>query len=461
LRQFTLLSAAFIAAAGTASAQDLLFPPDGESRFNWQSFHAFADAHDLTGQTVSIAGPWTAEDEVTFRRMFEYFEAATGATVNYAGSDSFEQQIVIDTSAGSPPDIAVFPQPGLARGLAAQGKLTALPEDTGPWLRDNYAAGDSWVDLVTFDGPDGQSAVYGFPYKIDVKSLVFYSPENFAAMGYDVPRTMEDLKVLTQRIVDDGATPWCIGLGAGSATGWPATDWVEDMMLRVNPPEVYDQWVAHEIPFDDPRVVAAIDEFGWFAKTDAFNDGGAGGVGWIDHRDSPTGLFAIPPRCFMMHQASFIGSFFPSGTEFGSDVDFFYMPPYASRPELGSPVLGAGTTFSLTRDTPTARAFIEFLRTPIAHEVWMAQTGLLTPLKSANLDAYGDPTLRGMGEILVNADTFRFDASDLMPGAIGAAAFWTGMIDFVAGDTAEEAAGMIEQTWTALGSTDPVEGATE
>ncbi|MDB6452587.1 ABC transporter substrate-binding protein [Falsirhodobacter sp. 20TX0035] len=453
-----LLSAALILAAGTAQAQDLLFPPGEDPRFDWASFEAFKSDHDLTGQSVTIAGPWTAEDEVTFRRVFEYFEAATGATVNYAGSDSFEQQIVIDTSAGSPPDIAVFPQPGLARGLAAQGKLAPLPADTGDWLRENYAAGDSWVELVTFPGSDGQSHVYGFPYKIDVKSLVFYSPENFAALGYEVPRTMEDLKALTERIAADGGTPWCIGLGAGATTGWPATDWVEDMMLRIHPPEVYDQWVTHQIPFDDPRVVEAIDEFGWFAKTDAFVDGGAGGVGWIDHRDSPTGLFSIPPRCFLMHQASFIGSFFPPGTEFGTDVDFFYMPPYASRPELGSPVLGAGTTFSLTRDTPVAQAFLEFLRTPLAHEVWMAQTGFLTPLKTANLDAYGDPTLRGMGEILVNADTFRFDASDLMPGAIGAAAFWTGMIDYVAGDTAAEAAGMIEQTWESLARTGGVDG---
>lgn len=149
---------------------------------------------------------------------------------------------------------------------------------------------------------------------------------------------MEELKALTERIVADGATPWCIGLGAGGSTGWAATDWVEDLMLRLHPPEVYDQWVANEIPFDDPRVVEAIEEFGWFAKTDAFVDGGAGGVGWLDYRDSPAGLFSVPPRCFLHHQGSFIGSFFPEGTEFGRDVDFFFMPPYASR-DLGRPFL--------------------------------------------------------------------------------------------------------------------------
>ncbi|QUS35575.1 ABC transporter substrate-binding protein [Falsirhodobacter algicola] len=436
--------------ATAAGAQELLYQPGEDPRFNWQSYEDFAATHDLQGQSVTISGPWTAEDEVTFRRTFEYFEAATGARVDYAGSDSFEQQIVIDVNSGSPPDIAVFPQPGLARQLAGQGRLTPLADDTADWLRENYAAGDSWVKLVTFAGPDGQEAVYGFPYKIDVKSLVFYSPENFKALGYEIPRTMEALKALTERMADDGVTPWCIALGSGSATGWPATDWVEDLMLRTQPPEVYDQWVAHEIPFDDPRVVEAVNEFGWFAKTDRFVDGGAGGVGWIDHRDSPQGLFSIPPRCMMMHQASFIGSFFPTGTEFGADVDFFYMPPFETK-DLGDPVLGAGTTFTIAHDTPVAEAFLEFLRTPIAHEIWMSQTGFLTPLTTANLDAYGDPTLRGMGEILVNATTFRFDASDLMPGAIGAGAFWTAMVDFVAGQSAEDATGTIEATWEALG----------
>lgn len=148
--------------------------------------------------------------------------------------------------------------------------MTALGAETQSWLQDNYAAGDSWVSLSSFAGPDGTTGLYALPYKIDVKSLVWYVPENFEDAGYTVPETLEDLKALTEQIVADGGTPWCIGLGSGGATGWPATDWVEDLMLRLNPPEVYDQWVSHEIPFSDPQVLAAIDEFGWFAKNDSF-----------------------------------------------------------------------------------------------------------------------------------------------------------------------------------------------
>ena len=132
---------------------------------------------------------------------------------------------------------------------------------------------------------------------------------------------MEELKALTEKIVADGGTPWCIGLGSGGATGWPATDWVEDMMLRTQPADVYDKWVTNGIPFNDPAVMGAIDEFGWFAKNDKNVDGGAAAVASTDFRDSPKGLFSSPPKCYLHHQASFIPSFFPEGTVVGEDAD--------------------------------------------------------------------------------------------------------------------------------------------
>jgi alpha-glucoside transport system substrate-binding protein len=260
---------------------------------------------------------------------------------------------------------------------------------------------------------------------------------------------MEELKALTEQIVADGGTPWCIGIGSQAATGWPATDWVEDLMLRTQPPEVYDQWVSNEIPFDDPRVVAAIEEFGWFAKNDSFVDGGAAAVAATDFRDSPKGLFTSPPKCYMHRQASFIPSFFPEGTELGVDANFFYFPAYAGK-DLGKPVLGGGTLFAITKDSDAARAFIEWLEVPFAHEVWMAQSGFLTPFKGVNLDAYANDTLRGEGAILADATTFRFDGSDLMPGKIGAGAFWTGMVDYVGGKDAATVAGEIQEDWNAL-----------
>ena len=442
-----LLAGAALAAlaAGAVSAQDFKFPV-GEGAFNWDSYKAYDEKYNLDGQTLTIFGPWRGEDQALVESMLAYFSAASGVKVNYSSSENYEQQIVIDTQAGSPPDIAVLPQPGLIADLVKKGFVAPLGDETAQWLRDNYAAGDSWVSLGSYPGPDGKTQLYAFPYKIDVKSLVWYSPDNFADAGYKVPETMEDLKALTDQIVADGGTPWCIGLGSGGATGWPATDWVEDMMLRTQPADVYDKWVTHAIPFNDPAVVAAIDEFGWFAKNDKYVAGGAAAVASTDFRDSPKGLFSSPPQCYLHKQASFIPSFFPEGTKVGQDADFFYFPAYAGK-DLGKPVLGAGTLAFITRDSEAARAFIAWLETPIAHEVWMAQSGFLTPFKGANADVYGSEPLKKQGQILLNATTFRFDGSDLMPGAVGAGTFWTGMVDYVGGKSAQEVADTIEASW--------------
>ncbi|MEH0664711.1 carbohydrate ABC transporter substrate-binding protein [Vibrio scophthalmi] len=434
--------------ATSAFAAELKYAPGEDARFNWQSYEALKNM-DLKGETVTVFGPWLTEDKELVESVIAYFEAATGAVVKYSGSDSFEQQIAIDVQAGSAPNIAIFPQPGLAADLASKGFLTPLEPSMADWINDNYAAGSSWVDLGTFAGKDGKEALYGFFYKVDLKSLVWYVPENFEDAGYEVPETMEELKALTDQIVKDGETPWCVGLGSGGATGWPATDWVEDMMLRTQSPADYDKWVSNELKFNDAKVVGAIEEFGWFVRNDAYVDGGARAVAATDFRDSPKGLFTSPAKCYMHRQASFIPSFFPEGTELGADADFFYFPAYESK-DLGKPVLGAGTMWSITKDSKAARAFMEFLQSPIAHEIWMAQSGFLTPHKGANVDAYGNDTLKKQGEILLEATTFRFDGSDLMPGKIGAGAFWTGMVDYSGGKSAQDVANDIQKTWDAL-----------
>ncbi len=434
--------------SGGAMAQDLIVEP-GTDGFNWESFEEFAAAHDFSGETLTITGPWTGEDGRMVNNVMAYFEEATGASVEYSGSDSFEQDIVIAIQAGSAPNLAVFPQPGLAADMAARGALAPLGEETAEWMIENYAAGQSWVDLGTFPNPDGEEEMFGFFYKVDVKSLVWYSPDNFFDMGYEIPESMEELLELSQMIVDDGGTPWCIGLGSGAATGWPATDWVEDIMLRLHEPELYDQWITNELPFNSPEVVEAIETYGTFVRSEGWAAGGPEASATTDFRDSPAGLFQFPPDCYMHKQASFIPTFFPDGSEYGVDYDFFYFPSFDER-DLGDPVMGAGTQFAITNDSPAARGLIEFFKTPIAHEVWMAQSGFLTPHEGVNLDTFSSDAFRAMNEILLDATVFRFDASDVMPGEIGAGAFWTGMVDFTTQGDAQAVADAIQARWDAM-----------
>jgi alpha-glucoside transport system substrate-binding protein len=445
LRLAASMAALALFCAAPASAE-LKFKPGEDARFKWSDFDTLKKV-DLKGETLTVFGPWRGDDEKLVQSILDYFREATGADVKYSSSENYEQQIVIDTEAGSPPNIAILPQPGLLADLAAKGRLVPLTDADSTFIKENYGAGPSWAKLGTFKDKDGAEKFFAFPYKADVKSLVWYSPENFKDAGYAVPKTMEELIALSDKIVKDGGKPWCIGLGSGGATGWPATDWVEDIMLRTQSPETYDGWVTNSVKFSDPKVVAAIETFGSFAKNDKYVDGGAAGVASTDFRDSPKGLFATPPKCYMHRQASFIPSFFPEGTKVGTDADFFYFPAFASKPELGTPVLGAGTLVSITKDSKAARAFIEFLKLPLAHELWMAQSGFITPFKGVNNEAYANESLKKQGAILANATTFRFDGSDLMPGKIGAGAFWTGMVDYVGGKSAADTGAAIQKAW--------------
>ena len=436
----------------SVSAQEIV---RGEGDFSWDSLDAFEEAYSgLSGQSLTVWSPWRDDpgDASQWEAVVSFFEDATGIDVQLGSSPNYEEQARIDIAAGSPANITILPQPGLLADFAAQGALTDLGEETTAWLEENYAAGDSWAALGQYEGPDGATAQYAFPFKQEVKSLIWYSPDYFAEMGYEVPETMEELFALQDQIVADGGTPWCVGIESGGATGWPATDWIEDLMLRVNTPEDYDAWVSNELPFNDPKVVEVIDLFGEIVKNDANVAGGTAAVATTAFGDSPLGLFTVPPQCYLHHQASFIASFFPEGTEAGVDYDFFYMPPYESRPELGRPVLGSGTLVSITSDSEAARAFLEYLKTPIAHEIWMAQenSSFLTAFQDANIDVYSSDALRAQGQILLDATTFRFDGSDMMPGAIGAGAFWTGMVDFINGASAQDAADAIQQAWDQL-----------
>src|SRR5690606_8698482 len=211
-----------IAVTSGAFAQDLMFPK-GEGAFSWDTLDAFAAEHgDLEGQILTVWGPWReGGDQEMFESVIAYFEDATGVDVEYGSSENYEQQAQIDAAAGSPANITILPQPGLLADMASKGYLVPLGEETEAFVLENHAAGESFVSLGTYEDQDGTEQFFAVPYKSDLKSLVWYSPDNFADNGYEVPESFEDLQALTEQMVADGVTPWCIGLGSGGATGWP------------------------------------------------------------------------------------------------------------------------------------------------------------------------------------------------------------------------------------------------
>ena len=311
------------------------------------------------------------------------------------------------------------------------------------WIKTNYS--DAWQALAKMTGPSGEIAA-GIWARANGKSFVFYPKKAFDEAGYKVPETWDEMMALTQQIADDGDTPWCIGIESGAATGWTMTDWIEDLMLRVAGGENYDKWVAGELKFDSPEVKEALDyiEAIWF--NDAYVYGGRAAIPTINFGDAPKPMFENPPKCWFNRQGNFVTTFFPEESVAGVDYSFFYLP--GIKEEYGKPVLGAGDIYAVFNDRPEVRAVIQYFSTGESLKVWVESGGAILTHNDASLDWYVDPVTRGVAETIRNATTFRFDGSDMMPGAVGAGTFWKYMTDYVSGSiTRDEALKQIDASW--------------
>jgi alpha-glucoside transport system substrate-binding protein len=391
---------------------------------------ADAWAGKFQGTKVTMSGPFTDEDAVKFNNSMKEFMDGTGITIEYQGSKEFEASITSQVQAGTVTDIVDFPQPGLLGTFVRQGKVLPatqlVPEE---WLRQNYI--QSWLDMATMAGQDGDAQMYGVWQRFNGKSLVWYPKEQFEAAGYAIPETWDELVQLTEDIAADGDTAWCIGIESGAATGWPATDWTEDMMLRTTSPENYDKWIRGELKFDSPEVRKAIETFAEVWNNDQFVNGGTGKIVTTFFGDAPAGMFENPPTCWLHRQGNFITSFFPQGLTPGEEYDVFYFPPVDEA--YGKPFLVAGDIMAAFQDRPEVRAVMQYFSTGAGVKGWLAAGGALGMQKDVSLDWYGDPIEKKIAELAQQATVVRFDASDLMPGAVGSGSFWKGMTDLFSG----------------------------
>jgi alpha-glucoside transport system substrate-binding protein len=398
-----------------------------------------AEEKPYAGETVVIFSAAGEEQAAVFEKNFPAFEERTGIDVVIERSGDFETLAVVRSEAGDPYDILNFPQPGLMADMARDGFLV----DLGEFLDDAYMKGQytqSWLDLGTVDGK-----LVGVWHGADVKSLVWYPKPEFEAVGYEIPETWDDLVALSDQIVADGGVPWCIGIESSGATGWVGTDWIEDIMLRTQPPEKYDQWTRGELKFDSPEVRNAFDMMSEIWLNEDYVYGGITSILTVPFGDAPLPLFDDPPSCWLHRQASFIPNFFPEGTEVGVDIGYFYLPPID--PAYGKPVLGSGNLVSLAKDTPAGREVIKFMTTGESVKAEVEAGNVVAPHLDASLDWYPSDVQRGYAEILMAADTFRFDGSDLMPGAVGAGSFWTGIVDYVGGEDLDAVLADIDASW--------------
>ena len=390
------------------------------------------------GKTVTIFSSIRDVEADRLDAAWASYEEASGIDIQHEGSGAFEADLKVRVDGGNAPDLAFVPQPGLVGTLARDGKLTALAGLEASTLENN---GESWIGYGSVDG-----TFYGPPFGANIKSLVWYSPARFADGGYEIPTTWQEMLDLSQKIVDDGGTPWCVGAGSDQATGWPLTDWTEDAVLRFAGPEVYDQWVAHEIPFNDPAIVDALNMVGEIVKNDDFVLNGSQSIPSTTFQDAGLPLLE-DDGCYMHRQASFYGNQFPEGTTKGPEgqINTFFFPMVnADDPKT---MLGGGEIITAFNDKPEVAEVARYLSSAEYANERMKAGNWLTPNKAADISLITDPLEAQFATLLAESEVFRFDGSDLMPAAVGAGTFWKEIIAWVTGASTEDTLSAIEDSW--------------
>lgn len=383
-------------------------------------------------------------------KSWEQFEKCTGITIKYTGNKDFESQILQQAQGGTAPDIALFPQPGLLASVVnTTGKVVPAPDSVVANI-DKWWSAD-WKGYGTIDG-----TVYAAPLMASVKGYIWYSPADLKARGIEIPTTLDELMADTEAMATasdnpKGYKPWCAGMESGAASGWPGTDWIEDYVLRLNGPDVYDQWASGTTKFNSDEIKKAFTGVGDILLNPDYVNGGIGNVKSIN---SSAWADAIAPiaqgTCSFYHGASFMAA--QSALE-GKDISengdlYAFMLPGTEAD--ANAVTGAGEFVGAFNNDPATVA----VQTYLSSDTWANNRVKLGGVISANkgLDpANADsPISEQSVKILQDPNTtFRFDASDAMPAAVGSGSFWTGIVNWINGDSLDSVLSAIDSSWPA------------
>lgn len=394
------------------------------------------DSGSVEGETVRISGGITGTEADALNESFAAFTEDTGITVEYTGDKSFEGNIVTKVAGGSAPDIAIVPQPGLLKTLVETGEVQPAPEGVEANVDENWSP--DWKSYGTFD-----DVFYAAPMLANIKGYVWYSPASFEEWGVEVPKTWDEMLALTATIQQTtGAAPWCAGFASDAASGWPGTDWIEDLVLRQSGPEVYDQWVAGDVAFTDPEIDDAFTAVGEILLNPEYVNAGFGDVKSINSTAfADVAAKVADGTCPMTHQASFLSAnFLDVQTAEGEtpvvapdgDVYAFVMPGYTE----GEATIEVGGEFvTAFSDSAATVAVLEYMSTPEWADARVSLGGNISANLNADPSLASSPFLTEAMELLQDPNTtVRFDASDLMPSTVGAGSFWKGMISWIDGD---------------------------
>jgi alpha-glucoside transport system substrate-binding protein len=392
---------------------------------------------DVSG-SVSVIGIWTGDEQRSFQAVIDAFnEQYPDVSVRYTSAgDNVPTVVGTAVEGGNPPDIATIAQPGLIAEFQQQGALRPI-DYASDTISENYSP--DFAELGTIDGQ-----LYSFVYKGANKSLVWFNVSAFDNAGVDEPATWDELLAAARTVRASGIPAWSIG----GADGWTLTDLFENVYLRQAGPEKYDQLSRHEIPWTDASVRTALRTMAQILGDRSNIVGGTSGALETEFPTSVENVFVDPPRGAMVIEGDFVPGVVAESTELraGTGFDAFAFPSVDDSPSM---VVGGGDSIATFRDTPAVRAFVEFLASEEGARVWAERGGFSSPNRNIGEDVYPDALTAETATAIAEAETFRFDMSDLAPAAFGGTAGqgeWKILQDFLANpDDVDGTAQALEQ----------------
>jgi alpha-glucoside transport system substrate-binding protein len=352
---------------------------------------------------------------------------AKGITIKWSKVENINQLIMQKIQANDTPDIAFIPQPGVVADVVERGEPIALDDVLDmPTLEKSMVPGT----LETGKVDDKQ---YALMVSMNVKSLVMYPKKAWAKAGYKPPATIDELNTLTEKIKSDGNTPWCMGIEAEASTGWPATDWFEDLVMRYGGPEEYKKWVKNETKFDSDVVREAAAEFEKLLFTEGNVLGGRKAIASNAFSTAGNPMFDSEPKCWMYKQGTFITGFFPKKIveNIDEEVGVFGFPPVEEGGE--KPVLGGGDSAMMFDDTASTKTVMKLLSASDIGNDAAGSSSFISPHKGFDVANYADSVARNSAQVAYDSTEFLFDGSDQMPGEVGAGSFWKEMTAWISG----------------------------
>jgi alpha-glucoside transport system substrate-binding protein len=447
-KKLTAVIAAGVAIATVASACSSSSKKSGSSKSAAALTGACAQYQPYagnSGKTVTIFGSILSPESDSLNKSWAEFSSCTGIKIAYTGSNTFESDLPVKVNGGNAPNLALIPQPGLLAQMVEAGAVKKPPAQT---VTNEGAWNAAWKTYGSVNG-----TFYAAPMSANMKTMVWYSPKYFAAHNYTVPTTWADLMTLSAKIASDnnGAKPWCGGISSGTASGWPATDWLEEAVLGTYGGQVYDDWISHKVTFSSPQIEAAMKTVAGYMQNPAWVNGGFGGVKTIATTTfQNAGLPILKNQCAMLQQASFYEAQWPKGTTVSptGDAFAFYLPPV--NPQISTPVEGGGEFVTAFSSSSATQAVQNYLSSAAwADSRIKVAPGWVSANQKVDQSLYTDPIDKLSAKYLADPNaTFRFDASDAMPAAVGSGEEWKAMVDwFGSGKSIDAVAKEIDAAW--------------